>query len=427
MDTTPPELNKPADKIYDPCDPYTAPVVVARDAVDGDLTAFAQSYYYSAAVVASGNGRCPNSGTSAQVDTVYVTAEHTPNTVADGVEEGRRSNLTLTSSLAPPPPSTAASYLPPLVCPPPPVHPSCARSTRTPGMYCTEWCSVDSSGNEGCVSHFVTVNDPGAPYLEISPATESLECNVDQPELGTLVDFHVQFDCLNPPAVTHTDLGTVKFATKGKYEIVYEVDPYFINGPKSTTTQTFTVVDNRDPVITCPEDTQVIVGDVDVAVAMAPPLTTVATAAPAFVTCKLTVDNHLDTVKYNDVVLTPTNGDASRGWDITKIYSFTTVPGARLDVVGREDGHGGTCLGTQCSGFAMECQDLDGGAWDKFASTTDGSCKISKVSDGTAYVPAVTGSGFSLKDSFGTGHEKIWGAGAQHNEWILFSCKPITP
>jgi len=152
----------------------------------------------------------------------------------------------------------------------------------------------------------------------------------------------------------------------------------------------------------------------------------VATAAPAQVTCKLTVDNHIDTVKYNNVVLTATNGDASRYWTVAKHYTFTEAPGARLDVVGREDGHGGTCLGTQCSGFAMECQDSAGGAWDKFASTTDGSCKVSLVSDGTKYVPAVTTSGFSLTDSFGTGHTEIWGAGARHNEWMLFSCKPMT-
>lgn len=312
----------------------------------------------------------------------------------------------------------------PLVCSSPPFHPSCARSTRTPGMYCTEWCAIDFSGNEGCVSHFVTVNDPGAPHLEISPATTSLECNVDQPALGNLVDFHVKFNCLNIPDVKHTDLGTVDVTTKGAYDIVYEVDPYFINGPKSTTTQTFTVVDNRDPVITCPDDTQVIVGDVGVEVAMAPPL--VATAAPAQVTCKLTVDNYVGTVKYNNVVLTATSGDPNN-WGSTKIYTFTTVSGARLDVQGREDGHGTTCQGTQCSGFAMECQDLDGGAWDKFASTTDGSCEVSKVSDGTPYTPAVTASGFSLTDTFGTGHEKIWGAGAEHNDWILFSCKPMTP
>lgn len=152
----------------------------------------------------------------------------------------------------------------------------------------------------------------------------------------------------------------------------------------------------------------------------------VATAAPAQVTCKLTVDNHIDTVKYNNVVLTATNGDASRGWNVAKHYTFTEAPGARLDVVGREDGHGGTCLGTQCSGFAMECQDSAGGAWDKFASTTDGSCKVSLVSDGTKYVPAVTTSGFSLRDSFGTGHTEIWAQGAAHNEWILFSCAPMT-
>ena len=152
----------------------------------------------------------------------------------------------------------------------------------------------------------------------------------------------------------------------------------------------------------------------------------VATAAPAQVTCKLTVDDHIDTVKYNNVVLTATNGDASRGWTVANHYTFTEAPGARLDVVGREDGHGGTCLGTQCSGFAMECQDSAGGAWDKFASTTDGSCQLSKVSDGTKYVPAVTTSGFSLRDSFGTGHTEIWAQGAAHNEWILFSCAPMT-
>ena len=108
VDTTPPELNKPDDKTYEPCETYTAPIVVARDVVDGDLTAFAQSYYYSAAVVASGNGRCPDSGTSAHVDTVYVKAEPPHKQWrAYGVEEGRRSDLTLTCSLAPPPPSPA--------------------------------------------------------------------------------------------------------------------------------------------------------------------------------------------------------------------------------------------------------------------------------------------------------------------------------
>lgn len=166
---------------------------------------------------------------------------------------------------------------------------------------------------------------------------------------------------------------------------------------------------------------------------LAPVLVLASAVSGAEVTCKLTIDNHVTSVHYNDIALENTGRVEYKGaanWLDAKIYTFTEVAGAHLDVIGREDGGQGTCLGTECSGFAMECQDTNGGAWNKFASRIDGTCAISLVDDSKprsqwqTYTPAETSSGFSLRDSFGTGHTEIWGEHAKHNNNILFSCAP---
>lgn len=166
---------------------------------------------------------------------------------------------------------------------------------------------------------------------------------------------------------------------------------------------------------------------------LAPVLVLASAVSGAEVTCKLTIDNHVTSVHYNDIALENTGRVKYKGaanWLDAKIYTFTEVAGAHLDVIGREDGGQGTCLGTECSGFAMECQDTNGGAWNKFASRIDGTCAISLVDDSKprsewqTYKPAETSSLFSLRDSFGTGHTEIWGEHAKHNNNILFSCAP---
>ena len=165
----------------------------------------------------------------------------------------------------------------------------------------------------------------------------------------------------------------------------------------------------------------------------------VSSTKSAHVKCMMTIDNYIESVKYNGVTLTsPQSGSwhaKTDGWDVTRTYEFDTVDGAYLDVVGREDGHGGTCLGTQCSGFAMECQDPDGGAWDKFGTAADDSvtgentCHATLISSGYAYPKmSTTSSGFYLKHGGFSGqgytHQKIWPQDAKHNEPILFRCAP---
>ena len=270
-------------------------------------------------------------------------------------------------------------------CPPNGAAPKYASGITTganvPGVYCTEYCAADDSGASACAVSFTTVNDPGDPTFALTDPHQGIECSATTTFLeSAYTKIESKLWCLGSSQMSVTSTTPIDQIahTPGKYEI------------------TFTAKHHAGYY-----------------------------TAPAQVTCKLTVDNYVGTVKYNNVVLTATSGDPNN-WGSTKIYTFTEVSGARLDVQGRESGHGTTCQGTQCSGFAMECQELGGGAWDKFASTTDGSCKVSKVSDGTQYAPALTASSFSLTDSFGTGHEKIWGAGAAHNEWVLFSCKPAS-
>ena len=161
-------------------------------------------------------------------------------------------------------------------------------------------------------------------------------------------------------------------------------------------------------------------------------------AKPAKVTCIMTIDNYIESVTYDGKTLvsaqTVQGHYTSTSWEVARSYEFDVVDGAYLDVVGREDGHGKTCVGTTCSGFAMECQDTDGGAWDKFGTAADvngeNTCTASLKSSGVAYPKmSVTTSGFYLKGggflaSEGYTHEKIWPADAKHNEPILFHCAP---
>jgi len=159
-------------------------------------------------------------------------------------------------------------------------------------------------------------------------------------------------------------------------------------------------------------------------------------AKPAKVTCIMTIDNYIESVTYDGKTLvsaqTVQGHYTSTSWTVARSYEFDVVDGAYLDVVGREDGHRGTCIGTVCSGFAMECQDIDGGAWDKFGTAADdkngeNTCTASLKSSGVAYPKmSLTSSAFYLKGGFGSGytHEKIWPAGAKHNDLILFHCAP---
>ena len=142
-------------------------------------------------------------------------------------------------------------------------------------------------------------------------------------------------------------------------------------------------------------------------------------------------------MKYNNVALVQEGGNKPwrHGWTHTYVFKFDEVVGARLEVDVEEvrptphhrlpyiprmmGGHAtlylmltlspllppsqaSDCEGTQCSGFAMECIDPNGGAWDKFGSSTEG-CK-----DGNGDDTCTTSSGFRLRDTYDNGHEKIW-------------------
>jgi len=164
-------------------------------------------------------------------------------------------------------------------------------------------------------------------------------------------------------------------------------------------------------------------------------------------------------VKYNSVALVPEGGPFRGGWTHTYVFKFDEVVGARLEVDVEEvrptphhrlpyiprmmGGHAtlylmltlspllppsqaSDCEGTQCSGFAMECIDPNGGAWDKFGSSKEG-CK-----DGNGDDTCTTRSGFRLRDTYDNGHEKIWkcidnlDSNNQRTRKATISCAPPT-
>merc|ERR550539_1280637 len=70
------------------------------------------------------------------------------------------------------------------------------------------------------------------------------------------------------------------------------------------------------------------------------------------VNCKVTIDNYLLSVKYDDIEL-PVSGDKTR-WDSVKTFSFTRKVGAVLEIVGMEHDHIHN-QGCAVSGMLLEC------------------------------------------------------------------------
>lgn len=149
-------------------------------------------------------------------------------------------------------------------------------------------------------------------------------------------------------------------------------------------------------------------------------------AAPAFegksVTCKLTVDNTLDSVTYNGESLSI---DGPKGnWNADKTVTFTTVEdGGKLVVKGHdsESGNSGHC---KTAGFAIQCSSSDD-FWGSFDSGSShikaaGGEDVNGGSFGDWSAPCTTTSGFSLPANRNL--KKLWAPNGER--WAKFEMGP---
>ena len=140
---------------------------------------------------------------------------------------------------------------------------------------------------------------------------------------------------------------------------------------------------------------------------------TAASAGP--VTCKMTVDNTLLSVFYNNVDVTPTLKGNAKNWQAPKTFSFTPVAGAVLAISGSEAGN---CNGCQCSGLVLDCTARNGSGWDGLTSghswMTQGydnsasyptGWQANAFDDSKWGAPCTSSSRFSLG---GSSEKKIW-------------------
>jgi len=131
------------------------------------------------------------------------------------------------------------------------------------------------------------------------------------------------------------------------------------------------------------------------------------------VTCQLTIDNVLDSVKYNgqDVAI---SGPKSN-WNANKVVTFDTVANGILEVAGH-DSEGGNTGHCATAGFAIQCESEDS-FWGAFNSGSN-NIQAAGGKDETAQqgyrswrVPCTSTSGFSLPANRGL--KKLWAPNAE--------------
>merc|ERR1711935_1187364 len=132
------------------------------------------------------------------------------------------------------------------------------------------------------------------------------------------------------------------------------------------------------------------------------------------VTCKLTIDNSLNTVKYNGQQV-QVNGNKGN-WNQDKTISFKTVSNGVLEVMGH-DSEGGNSGHCRSAGFAIQCESSNDPWWDKFDSGSNniraagGSQSNSADSWKNWKAPCTTTSRFSLPANRGL--KKLWAPGGE--------------
>merc|ERR1711998_387373 len=152
-----------------------------------------------------------------------------------------------------------------------------------------------------------------------------------------------------------------------------------------------------------------------------------APAPPAFegksVTCTLTIDNTLDSVKYNGETLS-IEGGAPEHWNQDKTVTFTTTEDGGTLMVKGHDSEGGNSGHCKSAGFAIQCSS-DDSFWGSFDS---GSSNIKAAGgadvDGNSFnafaAPCTTTSGFYLPANRNL--KKLWAPNGER--WAEFEMGP---
>ena len=130
------------------------------------------------------------------------------------------------------------------------------------------------------------------------------------------------------------------------------------------------------------------------------------------VKCRLTIDNIVSAVFYNGVKLS-VSGDITN-WKVVKTFSFYSVDGANLQIVGADVK---SCDGCICSGLIIECSDgLTSNLKEWVAYGSDNPNAIPKLHDYTT--PCKSNAGFSLKDQKSNA-QKIWASNGKKYAWFM--------
>ena len=184
---------------------------------------------------------------------------------------------------------------------------------------------------------------------------------------------------------------------------------------------------------------------------------------PSNVVCSMTIDNSIESVKYDGQELTTDSGNVDN-WGSVKKYSFTDAgTSAKLEIYGYEWAN---CNGCGCAGLGVHCVSDDSNSpWHNFVSDTThwqsrvetpsalvGQTvnnfgyvrKVTNVGDTEYATPCLSGSGFGLSgyqansacDAEGTDGKycKIWAAGdpisdsdgTWSNMYVRFNGSPYT-
>jgi len=138
------------------------------------------------------------------------------------------------------------------------------------------------------------------------------------------------------------------------------------------------------------------------------------------ITCSLTIDNTLVSVKYNGA---PVAIDGDKGnWNADKHISFHATEGGDLEVIGNdsESGDTGHCA---TAGFAIQCSG-DDPFWGSFNSGSSAISAAGGSADGSSFgaygTPCDSASGFYLPSNHGL--KKIWASGT--NRFAKFQMGP---
>ncbi|MEX0329779.1 MAG: hypothetical protein AB3N64_00010 [Puniceicoccaceae bacterium] len=120
------------------------------------------------------------------------------------------------------------------------------------------WSATDCSGNSSSVSQTITIVDTIGPVIDPAPADITVECLSDVPSASTLPAS----DNCDATVTEATPSTSAPFGSPcGTQTIIRTWSASDCSGNSSSVSQTITIVDTTDPIISCPPDIQLLPGE----------------------------------------------------------------------------------------------------------------------------------------------------------------------